>query len=98
LLFAQAGLEHDLPTLSFLLSSLGWLAHATTPSFFPLRWGSHKLFLSSLTWNGDPLDLSLPHSLGWQKHTMNYWQKMGSPRLYLAALESNSPALGLLSS
>jgi hypothetical protein len=33
----------DPPILCFL-PFLGWQVHATTPSFFPLRWGSHKLF------------------------------------------------------
>jgi hypothetical protein len=47
----------NLPDLS-LPHSLGWQAHATTPSYW-LRWGSRKL----LVWQAastDPPDLSLP--------------------------------------
>jgi hypothetical protein len=46
LLFAQTGLDHALPILYFL-PSLGWQACVTTHSFFPLRWGSCKLFCAS---------------------------------------------------
>jgi hypothetical protein len=41
-LFVLTSLDHN-SILSFLLS-LGWQLCTTTPSFFLLRWGSHKTF------------------------------------------------------
>jgi hypothetical protein len=43
LVFAQAGLDCSPPALHFLPSP-GWQAHATTPSFFLLRWGLENFF------------------------------------------------------
>jgi hypothetical protein len=58
LFVAQAGLDYDPPMLCFP-SSLGWWAHTTTFSFFPLSWGSYSLFfLTRIAWNHDPPNLS----------------------------------------
>jgi hypothetical protein len=60
LLFAQAGLNKNLPILYFPLY-LGWQAHSTTFIFFLLRWVSW-IFLPGLAWNHHPPELSLLHS------------------------------------
>jgi hypothetical protein len=53
-LFAEASLDHNPPILHFLLiliwQALEQQACATTPSFFPLRWGLAN-FLPRLFWN-----------------------------------------------
>jgi hypothetical protein len=43
LLFAQAGLDHDLPNLNIPLY-LQWQMCTTRPSFFPLRWRLANFF------------------------------------------------------
>jgi hypothetical protein len=64
------------PILPTSLLSLGWQAHNSTPSFFLLRWGAHKLFLPRLSRNCNFPSLSLlpdwddrympPHpAIGW---------------------------------
>jgi hypothetical protein len=56
-LFAQGGLYHNPPILSFLML-LGWQVHTSILNFFPLRLTLHLL---SLAWNLDPPHLGNPH-------------------------------------
>jgi hypothetical protein len=89
--FAQAGLDYGLPILP-ILPQLGWQVCGTTPNFFPLKWGSLKLFCSC--WSG-PWPSYLCFCVAGMTGTHHFAQllaEMGSRELFArAGLKSWSP-------
>jgi hypothetical protein len=59
--------------LFYAACCLGCQVGITISSSFSLSWHSHT-FLSRLSWNCNPPDLSLPWSLGWQAHANTCWE------------------------
>jgi hypothetical protein len=78
------------PGTSYFKLSLRWQAHATTPSFFPLRWGLTSIQIRSCWPRTTILPISSSRELemtGIQLSPLpQYWLRWGSQELFVWAI------------